>query len=41
MKYPMYFSKQDPNHSILKEIFNFIDSRKNHENNRFFQDKNY
>ena len=27
----MYFSKQDPNYSMLKEIFNFIDSRKSHE----------
>ena len=31
MKHHMYFSKQDPNRSILKEIFNFIDSRKTHE----------
>ena len=31
MKHHMYFSKQDPNCSILKEIFNFIDSRKTHE----------
>ena len=27
----MYFSKQDPNYNMLKEIFNFIYSRKNHE----------
>ena len=31
MKHHMYFSKQDPNYSILKEIFNFINSRKTHE----------
>ena len=31
MKHHMYFSKQDPNCSMLKEIFNFIDSRKSHE----------
>lgn len=31
MKHHMYFSKQDPNYSMLKEIFNFIDSRKIHE----------
>ena len=27
----MYFSKQEPNYNMLKEIFNFIYSRKSHE----------
>ena len=39
MEHHMYFSKQDPNYSILKEIFNFIDSRKTHEIIAFFKIK--
>ena len=31
MKHHLYFSKQDSNYSIFKEIFNFIDSRKSRE----------
>ena len=31
MKHHLYFSKQDSNYSMLKEIFNFIDSKKSRQ----------
>ncbi len=31
MKHHLYFSKQDSNYSMLKEIFNFMDSKKSRQ----------
>jgi len=31
MKHHLYFSKQDSNYNMFKEIFNFIDSKKSRQ----------